>query len=680
MSAKKYLLGVLAALILTTLGSLPVSAAWTGNTYFRGVSANGPLVDWPPCNPDNAYCSQPTWSGEGRYSIPGSVMPNLFSGTTQANGAGAIGTQALGINSGDNSQTRKQKLFDFLKNKNTNGSAWEKMGSALVVHQMLQKPVAAGGWGDTARTIIDPDEWNALRDRLVTNSAITMRREDHSGLDNTAGTLLRTAPRVYDAARYTYSSHADVDAWVFYNGTTKIYALEIMCANPLGSLSGLPPYVPPTPTNYTLTPSGSIDKTVVEPDDLVHVTNTVINSGTNPSDQTIWRLTRMVYSPGVTLGANDKASRDSSSDPCSSFMSSGRSTCETVPGQELTNAVFSPGTRTFDPVFEYNVPTNAPVGTKICFTVSVSRPTRDASPVWRHSTLQCIIVGKKPKLQVWGGDIRSGGKIDTSLSTIASQNTTHGSWAEYAALSVGRNTGFGSGAGLNNGSPNAGQSSWSKLTFANTGNMSGCTFGCYDFTLSSGALASQFVASSSVPNLSGTQNLNSLASGTYRAGDITLSGTTITHGKTIIIVSTGTVTIDGNITYEDMAYTNIRDLPQVIIKAPNIAIRGGVGQVDAWLLAVSNNNRGTVTTCSDVSFDANLTANLCNNRLIMNGPVVADIIYLRRTGGSDSQPAQRGDPAEVFNLRADAYLWANGYGSGRGRAQTVYTKELAPRL
>ena len=36
-------------------------------------------------------------------------------------------------------------------------------------------------------------------------------------------------------------------------------------------------------------------------------------------------------------------------------------------------------------------------------------------------------------------------------------------------------------------------------------------------------------------------------------------------------------------------------------------------------------------------------------------------------------------PAEIFNLRADAYLWAYSQASRYTEAQTTYTRELAPR-
>jgi len=266
----------------------------------------------------------------------------------------------------------------------------------------------------------------------------------------------------------------------------------------------------------------------------------------------------------------------------------------------------------------------------------------------------------------------------------------YGSWGEYGALSAGGNSALASGSGLNNGNSSTAQSTWSRLTFANTGGSGSCSFGCYNFDLVSDKVVSQF-NEKTVNITSSSLNLNSLsgkdASGNKvvyrRSGSLDLTGTTIDQGKSIIIQATGTVTISGDIRYNDGPYSNIRDIPQVIIQAPTIQIRGGVGQVDAWLFALNGSGGGVLDTCSDRLSGAvrdNLTSTHCNIPLRINGPVVADKLLLRRTAGSDAQVNARGNPAEIFNLRADAYLWGSAYGLDNNRARTVYTRELAPRF
>lgn len=73
-----------------------------------------------------------------------------------------------------------------------------------------------------------------------------------------------------------------------------------------------------------------------------------------------------------------------------------------------------------------------------------------------------------------------------------------------------------------------------------------------------------------------------------------------------------------------------------------------------------------------------LSASTCNRELRVNGPVIAESLWLRRTAGSGTGEAS-GDPAEVFNLRPDAYLWAKGQAQGRGIWQNTSAKELPPR-
>ena len=74
-----------------------------------------------------------------------------------------------------------------------------------------------------------------------------------------------------------------------------------------------------------------------------------------------------------------------------------------------------------------------------------------------------------------------------------------------------------------------------------------------------------------------------------------------------------------------------------------------------------------------------LDAGRCDDRLTVNGPIAARQLLLYRTAGAGTGSAS-GQPAEVFNLRPDAYLWATYYSSTAGRIQTVSTQELPPRF
>ena len=146
-------------------------------------------------------------------------------------------------------------------------------------------------------------------------------------------------------------------------------------------------------------------------------------------------------------------------------------------------------------------------------------------------------------------------------------------------------------------------------------------------------------------------------------------------------------------------------LPQVLIFADNINITENVTRVDAWLVA---NN--TLNTCagydpnSVVAKDAlnRYSEGVCYKTLMVNGPVYASELILPRTAGATHgySPTDSSNvlyrrygatgassdsilgcstTAEIFNLRADAYLWAYNQAQRYSEAIVTYKRELAPR-
>jgi hypothetical protein len=443
--------------------------------------------------------------------------------------------------------------------------------------------------------------------------------------------------------------------------------------------------------DYSLTPLVDLNgQTTIESGGTGRINNSVINGadasvqyGPTKSPAVDWRLTRMIFQPNTTLSGGDTSARTTNSDPCGAFSGAGRTACDVV--QEDPSRVFPVGTSTFTPIYNYIAATNLATGTQVCFTVGVSRPTEDPTPVWRHSALRCFIVSKKPKFQVHGGDVRVGGNIETGLSTVTSGTSTktYGSWVEYGALAVGSSNGFASGSGLNNGGVPA-PSAWNNLTFANIDNNGTPSYGYYAFPPRLASLIAQFTGST--PLGTANSNVGSMSSGTYSATNLTIGATSIGQdaggrGKSIIIVASGTVTINGDITYTGAGgsgtFTNLSQIPQLVIVANAINITGATKNIDAWLMTTGA--MGGVNTCSDAGTTAALTSDICSNVLHINGPVVTNHLYLRRTAGADDGD-RSGDPAEVFNLRADAYTWARAQSSDAGKAQTVYTSELPPRF
>lgn len=339
--------------------------------------------------------------------------------------------------------------------------------------------------------------------------------------------------------------------------------------------------------------------------------------------------------------------------------------------------------------------TNQPIGTHICFRLDV-KPASDTNDEEVRSDPVCVVIGKKPKVQVWGGDLVVGGKVMTS--TTLNNGFTFGSWAEYGIIAGGNITGAGSGSAFagTTGLQNSNVCKASRLSFTNTPtNRTTCTgaigtIGNYTNAHSIPDVAASFPGGNPILTTAGshTRSLqNFSSSGTYildtNYNYITLNTSELALGRSIIIkATTGTVTIAGNQTYASGSYTQISQLPQLVIIAKKIIINRGVTNVDAWLIARNDSKTGSILTCDTEG----KTIDLCNNPLTVNGPVMTDKLYLWRTAGSGTDvhgdnPEITGKPAEIFNLRADAYLWAMARASSNnGRIQSVYTTELPPRL
>lgn len=406
----------------------------------------------------------------------------------------------------------------------------------------------------------------------------------------------------------------------------------------------------------------------------------LIATGPSKTKPTRWELTEIIYAPeDAPISSTQKNARDNADRACSTFDSPAtyldckvvKSGNQVIPAGGLPTATYI-----------YNSEPDLEAGSQVCFALSVSKPRETAKPVWRHSSLQCMLVVKKPKFQVHGGDIRVNGQIKSHTSNLGvdGPGKVYGSWVEYGALATGSVSSFGSGSSLAGGSTNYNESAWHPLTFANTPSYG--NFGTGTLSLNPSMIA-QFETQSSSGTLSGAVNVANLSSGSYNAGSISISGTLGQDGrgvgKSVIIRSNGTVTITGDINYASPpgGFTEAYQIPQLVILANNINIRNSAGEINAWL--ITRPNGGAINTCSDVSTGARLTTRICDNRLTINGPIITSKIYLRRTAGAEDA-LRANNPSEVFNLRADAYLWAQRYTSATGKVQTVYTRELPPRF
>lgn len=150
---------------------------------------------------------------------------------------------------------------------------------------------------------------------------------------------------------------------------------------------------------------------------------------------------------------------------------------------------------------------------------------------------------------------------------------------------------------------------------------------------------------------------------------------TVGAGQTRIYTINGTATIRGNIRIHD-GYRNLTDMAQVIIIADNIRIAPNVTQIDAWLITRPG---GMIHTCDGHDSVEVLSSNICNQRLIVNGPIITSDLRKMRTAGAGIG-VESADPAEIFNLRADAYLWTFWQIHSNRAVRTTFSHEMPPRL
>jgi hypothetical protein len=440
------------------------------------------------------------------------------------------------------------------------------------------------------------------------------------------------------------------------------------------------------PYDYELIPSVATNpNTPSEVDTPLDINPSVNNLGPTQSQTVQWQVRRLIYDPGTNPSVTGGTS---GGDACGYFSSSNRASCTVVPGSNGSGSrVFPTGTTQPNASqLTQNIPPLDP-GAKVCYVLSISpwknRPGVAGGSDWRHSNMICVIVAKKPKLHVLDGDLKTHhrvlpdgtvipGEISTSTSRINGQ--TYGSWVDYGVFSAGQNgdpatsgNAISSGAGLRNGL-NGPSAAWSKLTFANTPTLGNFTLGTFSSVHDYFMDQPQTQTAGSPLTLSGT-GVKIINAGT----NVTINTSSIPLKGTFIVKASGTVTIAGDITYDTGgSVTNIGDIPQVVIVADNINIRSGVKRIDAWLLA-----SGTINTCSDKPA-GNLTANICNQPLVVNGPVSANALHVYRTAGATKTNPE--EPAETFRLTPTTYLWAFDFTNQADRVKTTYVTEEAPRF
>ena len=503
----------------------------------------------------------------------------------------------------------------------------------------------------------------------------------------------------------THGFDYDISTWTSGSGshTVSVYTYNINNAGIITN-SNQPLLIGTKTVNgcldYSLTPSVNLTSSkVAETDSVIELQPRIDNSGpTDSGSATQWKLTTFRVAPSSPVPQLDKtpatAYNSDQADPCMFYAGAGVSDCGPAVFTGPNSTASSTGLNVPVPYKTFEQRTAivgdfAP-GTRICYALS-AQPRAEDSTQWVYSNPACVTIGKKPKLQIWGGDLISANAVNTGTATknISGATSTFGSWVEYGIFAVRTITGTASGSAYAGaGLANADNCNTSYLSFTNSGSgscSSSTVIGNYANSSSIPDVAASFSTSASTPFFGSNDLSIQSQNGVFRVNGaaISLGGGNIQKGRWVVInAPNSTVTITGDINYTEGQLLSVADIPQVIIIANKIIINSNVTRVDAWLVASGTD--GIIETCNVSSSYAltganRLTSNKCNLPLTVNGPVMAKQLWLRRTGGSGGGLAS-GEPAEVFNLRPDAYIWANAHAGSNNRVQTVYSTELPPRL
>lgn len=312
-------------------------------------------------------------------------------------------------------------------------------------------------------------------------------------------------------------------------------------------------------------------------------------------------------------------------------------------------------------LFRNTFTTDISRGSRICFSWSITPAHPGLTDSDPAADVRCVFLGFKPRVNVWGNDLRVGGALTAANNVSTAQvmgNTNlvsgslRGSWVEYGIFAPNTVVSMASGSRFMAPSVAVAQSDWSKLTFANVGG-----YGRYTSGAALGVL----------PDVRTYFTTATLPASVTRVATNSASISSYTPNR--VVVDGGTVTITGDIIAPAGPITSgVSGLTQMVIIANgDIRIRSNVQRIDAWLIAPN----GTIETCQGAGVA--LSTSVCNQQLTITGPIMANHLNLRRTFGAGDEYA------ETINLRADAYVWMRNISSQTGSWQTKFTTELPPR-
>ena len=377
-----------------------------------------------------------------------------------------------------------------------------------------------------------------------------------------------------------------------------------------------------------------------------------------------------------------------------------------------------------------NIP-DIPAGSWMCFksrvypatvlndiTVDTEWRTNELDYGWAESDEQCYQVAKRPSFQVWGGSVYSAGKVDLNgavsnkkrLAGYSDGTFVFGPWTELGLVASGSVTGLASGAGLGyaqisdagsamrgggssvgglGGSHDTSFCKISTLSFANmncgssvgdlskNGSSSDRSALLVDF---SNASDDKYILIDKGGEDVQTSSIDVGNTSDYNGDWVIEDGEVKNIKRTKIIKTSGKVTINRSITYDNNDYTNsgyqkIEDIPKIIIYAHDIEITCTVKRVDAVLIA-----ENSINTCSDVDESRANTSRENSNQLVINGATISNKLILNRTYGA-ATGVNSIIPAEIINYDSSLYLWGSKQAdmTNSGELTEASIRELAPR-
>lgn len=565
---------------------------------------------------------------------------------------------------------------------NSFGAGCMHPSKSFSVRKLLPPLAVASDWGGTA-TLDNTTTQNCGDGNSGTTCAIVKRDEDSRyWMASPVNVTYKTAPSTPITSSGKLTVGFDFQYYNAYQSTIEKKATKI-CAN--GGPSATNAWLDITRCgvghielvisvvlnyNYNLLPQVAVSPSIVrEGDANIHVVGSVNNNGTTASENVNWTVSRFVLAPGTNYAKSGTPNA-----ACTQFSGYAVGSCTVARSGANPFSTGNGVVSTFD-----NDMSGLPPGSRICYVTSVDKGgSAAAAPTWRHSNVACSTVQRIPFVQVLGNDLRvgstftgAGTNINAGAKSFVFNNA--GSWSEYAILAPGNVANIASQSGAKGG--NAGlQSTWSGLTFANTGSLPGCVSGagCFTSATNMGKIPSvdSFVRTARYNGAALNYDRGTSSFNTSGIGGIIPGANLSSFSQSASITTTGDITIDSDIIYNSGTLRTVGEIPQLILIGNNINIRGNVKRIDAWLIATN-----TLNTCSDVS-QANIRSNNCSNQLTVNGAIMANRLLLDRTYYSSSAPEQ---PAESLNLRGDSYIWASGTARQNGQWQTVYSTDLPPR-